>query len=81
MLILVTAIFMTAFYFFFKNSRADSPLSDKEYMEQLSAASKRYQTAGKNIDELSPNAALEESTIHEPSMLDKFLSFVDALLK
>lgn len=49
LLVIVTIVFIGAFYFFFKNSRASSPLQDKEYMEQLAATSERYKIAGDPI--------------------------------
>ncbi len=78
MLVVVTIIFIISFYFFFKNSRASSPLTNKEYMEQLQAANKQYQTAGKDISELTgqtPPPSIEMKETFFSKILRFFSSF------
>lgn len=62
LLVIVTIAFVTLFYFFFKNSRAGSPLSDKEYMEQLANASKRYNVAGDPLISPTPEPLQENNS-------------------
>ncbi len=81
MLIVVTIVFITSFYFFFKNSRAGSPLNDKEYMEQLSAASKRYNTAGTDVSTMNPEVSEPIKNLEEPSFIDKLLQWVTSILQ
>jgi len=47
--ILVTIVFSSIFYFYFKNSRASSPLQDEKYMEQLNVLSKKYKIVSPTV--------------------------------
>jgi hypothetical protein len=71
-LILVTIIFIGSFYFFFKNSRASSPLRDKEYMQRLETLSNRYQVAGG----ISPTPiSIADSDLNEPTFIESLGNF------
>lgn len=82
LLILITIIFSVFFlYYLFTSSRASgSPLNDKEYMEQLAAASKRYQVAGNAV--VTPS--VQSDTPKEQNqftILQSVLSFLQNLVK
>ena len=74
LLILVTIVFMGAFYVFFKNSRASTPYIDREYMEQLRAASNGYQTAGTPLVSPTPIPFIPEDKQNVISVILKALN-------
>ena len=57
--IIVTIAFSSMFYFYFKNSRASSPLQDEKYMEQLSVLSKKYNVVSPVIASPTPSIDIE----------------------
>ena len=83
LLVIVSLAFLSTFYFFFKNSRASgSPLKDKEYMEQLSTLSKRYNVAGGPVITPSPVPVIpvkKQNVIESISL--SILNFLTNLIK
>ncbi len=74
---MVTIIFISSFYFFFKNSRASSPRNNKEYMQRLETLSNRYQVAGG----ISPTPKqLQNTDINEPTFIESIGNFFLQLL-
>jgi len=60
--ILVTIAFSSIFYFYFKNSRASSPLQDEKYMEQLNVLSKKYKIVSPTVPTPTPVLINEKET-------------------
>jgi len=69
--IFVTIAFFSLFYFYFKNSRASSPLQDEKYMEQLNVLSKKYKIVSPTVPTPTP-ALIKES---------KTQNFVDVIIE
>lgn len=61
-LILVTLAFSSIFYFYFKNSRASSPLQDEKYMEQLNVLSNKYKIVSPTVPTPTPSLIKESKT-------------------
>ncbi len=74
-LIGVTIIFISSFYFFFKNSRASSPRNNKEYMQRLETLSNRYQVAGS----ISPTPIQKNTSKNSNSFLRIIEDFIYSL--